>query len=94
MLCVQTRRNGCLTQDILPQESVKVWRQRGALPRLRRVRRGSLSCWTVIREEKPLMATFYFRFVFPSAFCSGSVVSVGVFFGAEALSERADVSGR
>lgn len=80
-------------QDILPQESVKVWRQRGALPRLRRVHRCSLSWWTVIREEKPLMTTFYFTFLFPSAFCSGSGVSVGVFFGAEALTERDDMSG-
>lgn len=79
--------------DILPQESVKVWRQRGALPRLRRVHRCSLSCWTVIREETPLMATFYFRFVFPRAFCSGSVVSVGMFFGAEALTDQDDLSG-
>lgn len=75
MLCVHTRLNGCLTQDILPQESVKVWRQRGALPRLCRVHSCSLSCWTVIREEKSLMTTFYFRFVFPSAFGSGSTVS-------------------
>lgn len=68
MLCVHTHLNGCLMQDILPQESVKVWRQRGALPRLRRVHRCSLSWWTVIREEKPLMTTFYFTFLFPSAF--------------------------
>lgn len=32
MLCVHTRLNGCLTQDILPQESVKVWRQEGGPP--------------------------------------------------------------
>lgn len=32
MLCVHTRLNGCLTQDILPQESVKVWRQERGPP--------------------------------------------------------------
>lgn len=89
MLCVHTRLNGCLTQDILPQESVKEWRQRGALPRLRCVHRCSLSCWTVIREQKPLITTFYCRFVFPSALRSGSAVSVGV----EALTEWDDMSG-
>lgn len=32
MLCVHTLLNGCLTQDILPQESVKVLRRRAPQP--------------------------------------------------------------